>query len=92
MVGGRGWVAVVAEWQRRTRLMSKAEARCSAAGMLLCIVSKLCCFPSSVLSTPSCAAILAGAYDAQDFAKAHAKELGMETVPSLNVVFTEERG
>jgi hypothetical protein len=34
----------------------------------------------------------AGAYDAQDFAKAHAKELGMKTVPSLNVVFTEERG
>ncbi|KAI3437913.1 hypothetical protein D9Q98_000358 [Chlorella vulgaris] len=33
-----------------------------------------------------------GAYDAQDFAKAHAKELGMKTVPSLNVVFTEERG
>lgn len=34
----------------------------------------------------------AGAYDAQDFAKAHAKELGMKTVPSLNVVFTEEKG
>ncbi|KAL4451953.1 hypothetical protein ABPG75_007615 [Micractinium tetrahymenae] len=33
-----------------------------------------------------------GAYDAQDFAKAHAKELGMKTVPSLNVVFTEEKG
>ncbi|PSC70809.1 sulfate adenylyltransferase [Micractinium conductrix] len=33
-----------------------------------------------------------GAYDAQDFAKAHAKELGMKTVPSLNVVFTEELG
>lgn len=34
----------------------------------------------------------AGAYDAQDFAKSHAKELGMKTVPSLNVVFTEEKG
>jgi sulfate adenylyltransferase len=33
-----------------------------------------------------------GAYDAQDFAKSHAAELGMETVPSLNVVFTEEAG
>lgn len=33
----------------------------------------------------------AGAYDAQDFAKAHAAELGMKTVPSLNVVFTEEK-
>lgn len=33
-----------------------------------------------------------GAYDAQNFAKEHAKELGMETVPSLNVVFTEEKG
>ncbi|EFN55934.1 hypothetical protein CHLNCDRAFT_145209 [Chlorella variabilis] len=33
-----------------------------------------------------------GAYDAQDFAKSHAKELGMKTVPSLNVVFTEEKG
>ena len=33
-----------------------------------------------------------GAYDAQDTAKANAKELGMKTVPSLNVVFTEEKG
>jgi len=32
------------------------------------------------------------AYDAQDTAKAHAAELGMKTVPSLNVVFTEEKG
>jgi len=33
-----------------------------------------------------------GHYDAQDFAKAHARELGMKTVPSLNVVYTEEKG
>jgi sulfate adenylyltransferase len=33
-----------------------------------------------------------GAYDAQDFAKLHAEELGMETVPSLNVVYTEAEG
>jgi sulfate adenylyltransferase len=33
-----------------------------------------------------------GAYDAQEFAKTHAPELGMETVPSLNVVFTQEAG
>eukprot|EP00238_Polyblepharides_amylifera_P007474 CAMPEP_0196591380 /NCGR_PEP_ID=MMETSP1081-20130531/69398_1 /TAXON_ID=36882 /ORGANISM="Pyramimonas amylifera, Strain CCMP720" /LENGTH=398 /DNA_ID=CAMNT_0041914725 /DNA_START=209 /DNA_END=1405 /DNA_ORIENTATION=- len=33
-----------------------------------------------------------GAYDAQDFAKLHAPELGMQTVPSLNVVYTEEDG
>ncbi len=33
-----------------------------------------------------------GAYDAQDMAKKHADELGMQTVPSLNVVFTEEKG
>merc|ERR1712176_775845 len=33
-----------------------------------------------------------GAYDAQDFAKEHSKELGVETVPSLNLVFTEEEG
>jgi sulfate adenylyltransferase len=33
-----------------------------------------------------------GAYDAQDLAKAHAGELGMQTVPSLNVVYTEEEG
>ena len=33
-----------------------------------------------------------GAYDAQDFAKSHAQELGMQTVPSLNVVFTQEDG
>eukprot|EP00232_Nephroselmis_pyriformis_P023811 CAMPEP_0182857086 /NCGR_PEP_ID=MMETSP0034_2-20130328/2841_1 /TAXON_ID=156128 /ORGANISM="Nephroselmis pyriformis, Strain CCMP717" /LENGTH=455 /DNA_ID=CAMNT_0024988283 /DNA_START=40 /DNA_END=1407 /DNA_ORIENTATION=+ len=33
-----------------------------------------------------------GAYDAQDFAKEHAGELGMKTVPSLNVVYTEEEG
>ena len=33
-----------------------------------------------------------GAYDAQDTAKEHAAELGMKTVPSLNVVFTEEKG
>ena len=33
-----------------------------------------------------------GAYDAQDMAKANAAELGMQTVPSLNVVYTEEEG
>ena len=33
-----------------------------------------------------------GAYDAQDLAKASAAELGMQTVPSLNVVYTEEEG
>ncbi|CAL5229551.1 g12900 [Coccomyxa viridis] len=33
-----------------------------------------------------------GAYDAQDNAKAHAKELGMDTVPSLNITYTEEKG
>jgi sulfate adenylyltransferase len=33
-----------------------------------------------------------GAYDAQDFAKTHAEELGMSIVPSLNVVYTEEMG
>ena len=31
-----------------------------------------------------------GAYDAQDFAKENAPELGMQTVPSLNLVYTEE--
>jgi len=33
-----------------------------------------------------------GAYDAQDLAKANAEELGMKTVPSLNVVYTDEEG
>ncbi|GFR51963.1 hypothetical protein Agub_g14486 [Astrephomene gubernaculifera] len=33
-----------------------------------------------------------GMYDAQDFAKQHAPELGMQTVPSADVVYTEERG
>ncbi|KAI8105133.1 hypothetical protein M9435_000304 [Picochlorum sp. BPE23] len=33
-----------------------------------------------------------GAYDAQNLAMEHAPELGMQTVPSLNVVFTEEKG
>eukprot|EP00892_Ulva_mutabilis_P001495 jgi/Ulvmu1/11346/UM075_0006.1 len=33
-----------------------------------------------------------GAYDAQDMAKENAAELGMQTVPSLNVVYTEEKG
>ena len=33
-----------------------------------------------------------GAYDAQNLAIEHANELGMQTVPSLNVVFTEEKG
>jgi len=33
-----------------------------------------------------------GAYDAQDFAKLHAPELGMKTVPSLNLVCTSEEG
>ena len=31
-------------------------------------------------------------YDAQDTAKANAEELGMKTVPSLNLVYTEEQG
>ena len=33
-----------------------------------------------------------GAYDAQETAAAHAKELGMQTVPSLNIAYTEEKG
>lgn len=33
-----------------------------------------------------------GAYDAQDFAKSHAPEMGMQTVPSLNLVYTKEEG
>jgi sulfate adenylyltransferase len=33
-----------------------------------------------------------GAYDAQDFAKLHAPELGMDTVASLNLVYTAEAG
>jgi sulfate adenylyltransferase len=33
-----------------------------------------------------------GAYDAQDVANAHAGELGMATVPSLNIVYTDEEG
>jgi len=31
-----------------------------------------------------------GAFDAQDLAKHHSKELGVDTVPSLNLVYTEE--
>jgi len=33
-----------------------------------------------------------GAYEAQDFAKENAPKLGMQTVPSLNLVYTEEEG
>lgn len=33
-----------------------------------------------------------GAYDAQDMAKSHAVELGMQAVPSLNILYTEEKG
>ncbi len=33
-----------------------------------------------------------GAYEAQDFARECAQELAMETVPSLNLVYTEEEG
>jgi sulfate adenylyltransferase len=46
-------------------------------------------FELTAAETGGCAA---GAYDAQDFAKSHAQELGMQTVPSLNVVFTQEDG
>ncbi|CAN0025453.1 unnamed protein product, partial [Ascophyllum nodosum] len=33
-----------------------------------------------------------GAYDAQEFAAANSEELGVQVVPSLNLVFTEEEG
>merc|ERR1712157_294474 len=33
-----------------------------------------------------------GAYDAQDFALENAPKLNMQTVPSLNLVYTEEEG
>merc|ERR1711916_404587 len=33
-----------------------------------------------------------GAYDAQDLAKADSEELAVKTVPSLNIVYTEEEG
>jgi sulfate adenylyltransferase len=33
-----------------------------------------------------------GAYDAQDFAKKHGPELGVTPVPSLNLVYTQEKG
>ncbi len=32
-----------------------------------------------------------GAYDAQETARAHCKELGMDIVPSLNITYTEVR-
>eukprot|EP00736_Rhodelphis_marinus_P004318 Rmarinus@m.3628 len=33
-----------------------------------------------------------GPYDAQDFAKKHSEELGMQTVPSLNLIYSESEG
>ncbi len=33
-----------------------------------------------------------GAYDAQEFATKNAPELGMQTVPSLNIAYTKEKG
>ena len=33
-----------------------------------------------------------GAYDAQDIAKANSERLGVQPVPSLNLVYTEEEG
>jgi hypothetical protein len=33
-----------------------------------------------------------GAYDAQELANANAPELGMSTVPSLNIAYTQEKG
>ncbi|KIY99956.1 sulfate adenylyltransferase [Monoraphidium neglectum] len=33
-----------------------------------------------------------GAYDAQNLAKDNAAELGMDTVPSLNIAYTQEKG
>ncbi len=33
-----------------------------------------------------------GPYDAQETANKHAPELGMQTVPSLNITYTEEKG
>eukprot|EP00983_Pelagomonas_calceolata_P027614 867223-Pelagomonas_calceolata.AAC.4 len=33
-----------------------------------------------------------GMYDAQECAQKHAPELGMQTVPSMDVVYTEEQG
>jgi len=33
-----------------------------------------------------------GMYDAQDLASQHAAELGMQTVPSQDVVYTQEKG
>lgn len=33
-----------------------------------------------------------GAYDAQEMANKHADELNMQTVPSLNIAYTEEKG
>ena len=39
-----------------------------------------------------CAAAAAtGAYDAQEFATSVAPELSMQTVPSLNITYTEEK-
>ena len=33
-----------------------------------------------------------GAYDAQEFAQKHGPELGVTPVPSLNLVYTQEKG
>lgn len=33
-----------------------------------------------------------GTYDAQEFAQANAKELGIQTVNSLDLVYTQEKG
>lgn len=62
---------------------------CWFAQLLLCasINPVLACFLLSASGED-----FYGTYDAQDTAKAHAEELGMQTVPSLDVVYTEEHG
>ena len=69
---------------------------CTGASALLlaCSASAVCTYVSflACFLLPASGEDFYGTYDAQDTANAHAKELGMQTVPSLDVVYTEEHG
>lgn len=59
--------------------------------MLTSCVSLLLAWPPTPPTPPSPLQDFYGAYDAQEFATSLAPELGMQTVPSLNITYTEEK-
>ncbi len=89
MAGSKSCLTGEVRWHRQGQGWGDPAATgdiAAATGDIATGTASWCCPSSSILSQD-----FYGAYDAQEFATANAPELGMQTVPSLNITYTEEK-